>query len=237
MAKRSRDTGMTDAGRTTPLDLDEAVSMRRLLSILRSLGFPTTAENFPTPTFLAGMYQGNRPDLQGFKEWAVDPLVAAQSASTAVTTPTNGTVYLTRIDAMSGQAVSNVHFWMTGTASNLTSGQCFAAVFDLTTGAQLGVSASAHSLFAGTSPILITVPLTASFTPAPGAKLYAALVLNGTGTNPTLRNISTSGSVPNAGLTAATARGATNATSQTTMPSTITTSSNTAVAALWAALS
>lgn len=156
------------------------------------------------------------PSNHGLLGWAFDPSSGAFGA-TALTT--QGLVRVARIRVL-GSTLTNIHFHLTVGGSALTSGQCFAAVYN-DAGALLGAGAVTASLHSTGSNGwgdggFKTHPLTVAQAVTPGAFYRVAWWYNGT-TGPTLTRGSANGSaIINANLSASAARYATANTSITT---------------------
>jgi hypothetical protein len=149
----------------------------------------------------------------------IDPLLMSGAGAAMV----SGTVYVIKLTALTSDPITNLLVYVNTAGSTLTSGQCFAAVYDAA-GDQLGITATQHTAWesTGIKTMALVSPTT---TRIPGETLYVALLANGT-TGPALR--ATSSGSPNIGLTAALGyRCATQGTSQTALPSTVVPSSST----------
>lgn len=170
------------------------------------------------------------PSDFGWISWAYD--IAAITSSLVLTA---GTVYLIGVRLRYAQTVTNVVYSITTAGATLTANQCFAGLYN-SSGTLL--SATADQSGAG-SQALHTVALTTQQTNLAAGLYWVGMVWNGT-TPPGIGrsvNFQTSGQ-ENGGLSAANSRWATNGTSQTSLPASITPSSNAQLAsALWAAVS
>lgn len=145
------------------------------------------------------------PQDHGLLTWAFDPSVASGTYTLA----TAGTVYAVDLKVAENTTVTNVVYKMTTAGGTLTSGQCFVGLYQ--GGALLGVSASQHTVWAGSTGVLTTA-LTSAVQVSQGV-VTAAFFFNGT-TGPTLL---TGGSGSgNTGLAAASSRYATADTGKTT---------------------
>lgn len=171
------------------------------------------------------------PIDHNLQSWAFDPA----HANSTYTLATGGTVYVVAVK-MNPRVITNVVAAVTTAGSVLTSGQCFAGVYQ--NGALLGSTADQSGVWNSTG--LKTMPLASPVQVTQGGLVYVALVFNGT-TGPTLSagigTGMTEQGVNNAGLLAASARFGTANTSVTTaLPASLAT-----VAALnftpWVALS
>lgn len=169
---------------------------------------------------------GAKPEDHTLLAWAFDPVGADGAGSLLV----NGQIFLVSVFLRVPQTITKVGFSVLVAGAVLTAGQNHAGLYDAA-GNKLS-SGSADTAFTGTG--YQTVNLSASQSVTPG-RFYVALLANGT-TPPTLAAEASSASTANAGLTATTARFATNSAGQTTLPSTITLSGNTIAAPAWACL-
>lgn len=153
-------------------------------------------------------------------------------ANTAVTL-VSGTIQLVRIDIRNPQTITNIIASVSTAGSSLTSGQNFAGLYN-SSGSRVGVTADQTTTWGSTG--VKTMALTAPYAAAAGI-YYVALLSNGT-TPPLFDSKSNQGAaLINGAATAATSRFATN-TSGTSLPTSLTLSSNVASnKALWVALS
>ena len=165
-------------------------------------------------------------------------LQAATSSVDAVSTTqitTAGTVYLGKLFIRQAVTATNVMVAV-GVAGNNSGGS---------TGTFVGLYSSAGTLLSGSSDCAtaltgtgaISVALTTAQALAAGTFVWAAIVTNLGTTQPTLRVYAgNAGTMANAGLTAAVFRAATNGTSQTALPATITPASNISGVPVWFAV-
>jgi hypothetical protein len=176
--------------------------------------------------------RGWQPADSGFLSWNYDPALGSGTGSALATA---GLVYVIKLWAPA-TTISNVHLWMTAAGGTLTSGQCFAALYDATK-AQVGsTSADQSGTGAGWAGTTALKTIAVGSWANPTAQFcFVALFFNGT-TGPAFLRNSNAGSV-NAGLSAANSRFATADTGRTTtMPGLLGTF--TAInAGYWAALS
>lgn len=170
------------------------------------------------------------PADHGLAAWTHDP-ASLRSTSNATT---SGTVYLCKVKIVNrSTVVSNVIVGVEALGSGLTSGQCFVGLYS-SSGTRLAISADQSANWTSTG--LKTIALTAAQTLAVGSYYVAILAV---GTTPPQFAMGAGGATTvSAGLTAATARFLTGPTAQTSLPSSITLSSQTITSgARWAALS
>lgn len=173
---------------------------------------------------------GNSPAAHGISAWSYDPVGAVNSSI-----PTLGTVYLTKIVNPPADTITKIYWHVNVVGVTATAGQNFVGLYDssgtrlATTGVDADVTATAGLRTTTISGQLLT----------PGAFYWVGMVFNAA-TGPTLaRAVSGSPGVLSAhvGLTAATYRFATSSTSQTSLPTSITPSSNAAANfQLWVAV-
>lgn len=175
--------------------------------------------------------------LYGYREWAFDPAgVSGGSALGAA-----GTITLIKIPWVVTAPVTNVVVVLTAGGSTLTTGQCFAGLYD-SSGARLGVTADQASAWgsAGTTPKTMAItggPITVTSGGLNGF-VYVALLWNGTTSPSFYKAVGSASAILNGSLSAATLRCAVISSAQTTLPSTLTLSGSTgATNLLWAALS
>lgn len=170
------------------------------------------------------------PADHGLAAWTHDP-ATLRSASNATT---SGTVYLCKVKiANRSTVVSNVIVGIEAAGSGLTSGQCFVGLYN-SSGTRLAVSADQAANWTTTG--LKTIALTAPQTLAVGSYYIAILAV---GTTPPQFAMGAGGATTvSAGLATGASRFLTGPTAQTSLPSSITLSSQTVTSgARWAALS
>lgn len=170
------------------------------------------------------------PSDAGLIAWTYDIGIAPTNTSTTI----NGTVYLGQIVLRYPTTISNIVVDIATAATGVTANQNFLGLYD-SSGVRQAVTA-AGAIDAG---LATTGALTGAVTPfaAPAGKYWIAFVFNATGAPQVAR--STSFSAPNYNLTASTFRYATNGTSQTSLPASITPASNSTsnVIVYWGAVS
>jgi hypothetical protein len=156
------------------------------------------------------------PRARGLIGWSTDPgNVAAGS------TMTLGTVYLVGIYVNRSVSATTIYWGFTTTAvTSPTAGQCFVGLYN-SSGTRL-VTAAVESV-AGTTGLNATTISSTALTPG---LYWVGLVFNGSSAGTHYRAASLTSSVLNIGVTAASFQFATNGTTQTSLPSTITPSSN-----------
>jgi hypothetical protein len=169
------------------------------------------------------------PQDSGLISWSSDPTF--QGANTVLTA---GTIYLTRVQVRAAVPLSNIYWWVGAAGVTATAGQNFVGAYD-PTGARLATTnVDANITTTGLKTTAVTpVALSVGF-------IWVAMVFNA-GTVPGItRGTSATGvsAATNVGLATATLRYATNATSQTTLPTSITPGNNaaTSFAGPWVAI-
>jgi hypothetical protein len=177
--------------------------------------------------------QGAVPADHGYQAWSYDPRLA-----TAKTVMVSETLYVIGIQVRSPITVSEVTVAIgtAGTGSASASGVGLYNSAGTLLGSATGTSAGVATASAGTYTWALSVASEQSLALAPGLYYVAFFVEQGS-SPPFLWGLALPGAA-NAGLAAATLMFSANGTSVTSVPSTITTSSNTATGALgyWAAL-
>lgn len=165
--------------------------------------------------------------------WAYDPALSV-NGGTALSG--SGVLHLIKVILRYPATINNVLYQINTAASGLTSGENFVGIYD-STGTRRAVSADLSATWTSTG--FYTTAMTASYS-APAGTYYIAFVVNGT-TGPSLarmNGLAGASSAINVGLTAANYRYATNGTGNTSLPASITLSSNAQDSiAWWAALS
>lgn len=237
MAKRSKDGGVSDVNNANAqVDLDEVLTTRRLLQVLQDFGVPTTALTYPSPTLSRQMPASYDATSQGYREMTFDPQLAQINSGGTITVA--GTIHAVRIDCWGGRSFSNVTVGCAVVGSGMTSNQCFASIIDSTSGKELSRSADISGSWGSTGAV--TIPLLTTVQPSRGQRLLVALLLNSSGTMPTLRTGAAGVTMSNIGLTATSPlRFGALGTSQTSMPTSFTMSSFTTTGGIyfWAGLS
>lgn len=161
------------------------------------------------------------PSDQNFLGWTYQPQFANQSAPAI----TAGVIYLLRVILRSSATVTNVNFTVNTAGVGLSNS--FAGLYDFT-GARQAVTADLSTILQSTG-YKTTIAFTTPYA-APAGNYWVAYLVGAGTTLPqfaaTYTSTLTAGTA-NAGVTAATARWATNGTAQTALPATITPASNT----------
>ena len=169
----------------------------------------------------------------GYLGWNFDPAMAQGS-----TTLATGILYLARINIRQPTTVTNVLMYIPNAGGGLTTAENFAGLYN-TAGTLIATTADQTTGFGAGG--LRTMALSGGpYTVAAGTWVWAAVLSNESGgSTPTfLRASSTSTSGLEPGFAAATYRWATNTAGNTTLPTSITPSGNTASSlSFWAALS
>lgn len=171
------------------------------------------------------------PNDQNVIAWAYDPALA-HNASTL----TNGTVYLAGIQIRRTVTIRNILWWITTSGATPTSSQNFVGIYD--SGGNRRTTVNVDASVAGAD--LITTAIATPVVLDPGA-YWVGMVFNAA-TAPSVARATGQSGAPtavNAGLPTARLRFCTNATSQTSLPATLTLSSNsgTAFAGPWVGVS
>ena len=163
------------------------------------------------------------PGDHGLIAWS-----AAAAVVNDIGQPSSGAIRLIKITLKRAATISNIWLTITVAGATLTASQNFVGLY---TSAGTRVALSADQSSNWTSTGVKSIALTASYSAAAG-DYFVAILSNGT-TIPTF-SASSSGTNPsNVNLTGATLRFANGPSSQTTLPSSITMSSNTAAAAAY----
>lgn len=158
------------------------------------------------------------PADQGLIAWSFQPQLSTGQTSAL----TAGVIYLARVIIRSAATVSNVLLGVTTAGTSLAN--TTVGLYDFT-GARQAVTADQSTVFQSVG--FKQIAFTSTYA-APAGNYWVA-VLVGSGTPPQLSGSVSStltASTANAGVTASTARWATNGTSQSALPSTITPASN-----------
>lgn len=151
----------------------------------------------------------------GYLSWTTDPAEVS-----SLVTPTAGVLYLAKVPMRQASvAIGNICMGVGVVGSGLTSGQCFVALFNATSGARLAISADisaaltvGETTHAMTSPPTITGPV----------QVYIGLLLNGTTMPQLARGCPSISGLSNGRLSASAKRFAQYGSGQTAMPSSIT---------------
>lgn len=224
-------TAFTDGGTNTSLQRGPG------------LGLATGTTASPTrstiePAFVAGPLAVNSSSLgtvhpvnHNLVAWSSDPTGNANT-----TTLTGGTVYLTAVYVARSVSVTKVYLQINTPAVTPTAGQNFVGLYD---SAGTRLATTDVSTDSGTTTGLLTVTIASTALTA-GSFYWVGMVFNAATPPVITRGGGTSGiaSTINVGLTTSTYRYATNATVQTSLPATITLSSNvrTTFAGPWVAV-
>lgn len=161
---------------------------------------------------LLGGSPAPRPSDYGYYSWAYDPVTATGSG-----TPTAGVVYLQRVPIRSPRNLSKcIYIFPTITSMNLTSGQCFVAIF--------GPDGTRLALSGDISALVTANEIAFSLLTSPNATppwVWSAILLNGS-VLPTLARGPALGGQGQSQVAATAARFGTYGTTQTSMPSSLT---------------
>jgi hypothetical protein len=163
------------------------------------------------------------PTDQNLLEWNYDPAAANATG----TTLTNGTVFLQRIQVRAPMKITNVWVHLTNAAVTPTSGQSAVGLYS-SSGALLSGSADTGTALSGSAG---AISMALSTPQNVGAGFYWVALLGNASTAAKLTASVNGAANANVGLSAAAFRFAVNGTSQTSLPASITTSSNTATGA------
>jgi hypothetical protein len=147
--------------------------------------------------------------------WSYDPAQATNGAAV-----TNGTVYLIQVEVNRSLTATKIYWGINSAGVTPTSAQNWVGLYDSTGSRLATVDVTAKV----TSATLQTDTISVAVTPG---LYWIGMVFNAATPPQPFRAGGLDSSLINVGLTAATARFATNGTSQTTLPSSITPSSNT----------
>lgn len=203
-----------------------AAAMNGLVATAADLGAATGR----VPKLEASARGTHGPGDHGFAAWAYDPVIPANSSVL-----TNGTVYLVKMKIDAAVTVANIYWHLAALAVTPTAAQN-----------TVGLYSSAGTLLASTDVTAVLTTTTGLKTTAisgqavtAGSFVWVGMVFNAS-TAPALARgsgLANVGQVYNAGLAAANYRFATNGTSQTSLPGSITPASNAvAVIPIWAAV-
>ena len=167
---------------------------------------------------------GPVPQDQGLLAWNYDPLTAGSGTATI-----SETLYLLAIQVREPLSVTNIVLNLTTVGGTLTSSESLVALFN-SSGTQIGVSADQSTAWgSGGSTGAKTIPLASGPFAIPAGLYYVAILSVGSGTMPSFLRAGLTGTASAAdggNATAATFRFAVNGTSATSMPSSLTLSSN-----------
>lgn len=214
-------SGTVEAGTTADIT-DNGALTPMFLNLRSSSG----GEHAYTKAAVTNLFQ---PSDQGLIAWTYDPISATNTSA-----PSLGVVQLVKVPLRYATTVSNVLLQLTATGT-LTTSQNFAGLYN--SGGTL-LSSTADQTTAWGSTGLKTMALTAAQTVLPGY-YYIGFVVNGSAACAFARGNGNAGASTtiNAGLAAATYRFATGP-SGTSLPTTITMSSNSAASVpFWGAVS
>lgn len=161
----------------------------------------------------------------GMADYGSDILAWTGSPSYSTTASLSfGRIQFNKFWLRKAATLSTVSFVFTTAGSSLTSGQNFVALFD-SSGTQVAISADQTTAFGSVG--LKTVSMTTPYSAQPGG-YYVAILPNGSGTVPIMVCLGAIGSSSlNFGLTTANARALQSGSGNTSMPSSVTLSSQT----------
>lgn len=167
------------------------------------------------------------PADAGFLAWNYD--IGELGGSQSVLT-TAGVMYLIKVNVRVAISVTNVSYYVFTAGATLTSGQCFAGLYN-SAGTLIGTSADQSA--AWTSTGLKTTALTGGPFAVSAGFVWVAFLFNGTTAPSLVRNGTPNGNILNSGFTVSTARFASSGSALTSLPSTITPGSNTLNTIQW----
>lgn len=208
---------------------------KRTNTVLRDITTFNTGNAMPAGLLQYPLTTINDPEFKasdhGLIAWTQDPAGCRSTDDTF----TAGVVYLCKVKIVNrSTVVTNVLAGVTTAGATLTSGQCFAGLYN-SSGTLLAATADQATTW--TSAGLKTMALTVPQTLAVGT-YYVALLANGTTPPRFMTGNGSSASALNAGLATSAARFLTSGTVQTALPASITLGSASANSgARWAALS
>ena len=160
------------------------------------------------------------PNMQGFVTWNYDPMIAI---ATGAGVNVSGTIYMHRVYLAAGTVVTSLAIGVQTAGATLTAAQNLMAIYDAS-GNRQGLTADQSAVWTSTG--FKTAALTGSYTVTTAGYHYIAVLSVGT-TPPAFYQASNAPSALfNGNVTGATLRHVTNGTSQTTLPTTRTLSSN-----------
>lgn len=175
----------------------------------------------------ASAYVPVRPSVHGMAEWNYDPMLAVTTTVGSVQA-VSGSLYVQKIIANNSGTVSSIVVNLGGTTgSGLTTGQNLAAIFDAS-GTRIAITADQTSAWESTGEK--DMALTSSASIVAGQTYYVGLLAVGT-TPPTFFAAGTATSSGNILLASADNRFSVNGTGRSSMPTSITLSSNTGTGA------
>lgn len=172
--------------------------------------------------------RSNDSAVQGFISWDYDP----ENVSGSGNILTSGTIYLHKLYLQAGTTVNSIAAGIQVAGSTLTAGQSLMGIYN-SAGTRVGVTADQSASWV--SPGYKSAALTSPYSVVTAGFHHIALLSVGT-TPPTFYSTNAPSSLFNGNTSGATLRHATNATAQTTLPSSLTLSSNVSTSAnSWAA--
>lgn len=113
------------------------------------------------------------PGDHGFLAWSCP----VEAASGTYQLATAGTIYLSRVHLPTAATITNLHVHVTTAGGTLTSGQCFAALYDVAAITKRGTTATQHTAWESVGAK--TMALSAAYAASAG-DYYVALWYNGT---------------------------------------------------------
>jgi hypothetical protein len=175
------------------------------------------------------------PADQGLIAWNYDGPAGPSSGSTALATA--GTMYVMAVKLAQAASITNIVTVLIANGGTLTSGQCFAALYQGAGGALLGQTADQATAWGSGATKALTMAISGGPVAAAAGTLYVAFWFNGT-TGPSFYRTNATAPIFNIGLAATAARwGAANTGITTTAPGTLGTVNAGGIAAYWVGLS
>lgn len=177
------------------------------------------------------------PSDSGYLAWTFDD---AQFNGTTGSAPSNSNVYLMKIPVRTAISVTNVDVYVTAVGTSLTTNECFIGLYT-SAGVLIGQTADLSTDMLSNGSKIHSLPLASGPFAVSAGFVWAAVLMNGTGSNPTLArsNTAVNPAYLNQHLTAATYRVGNLSGSATVLPASFTPSSNqqATVQAFWVGLS
>lgn len=218
------DSATLDVG-TTPSTV-AAGDDSRIVNAFPSTGGTITG-NFAVTGYALGQAT---PTAHNISAWCYDPALAVNSTSAV-----NGVLYLSRVNIASSVNVATLYWWLGNQGSGAVAGQNHVGLFDST-----GILLASANVDAAISSAGLKATTIASQLLTAGSFYWIGILINASGAPTLTRGSGWTGveAAANIGYTAATFRFATNGSSHTEMPASITPASNvgTDFAGPWVAL-
>lgn len=181
--------------------------------------FPSTGGTINGNFAVTGYSLGqDTPAAHGISAWCYDPALAVNSTSAV-----NGVLYLSRVNIASAVNVTKLYWWIGNQGSGAVAGQNHVGLYDST-----GTLLASANVDAAISSAGLKATTIASQLLAAGSFYWVGILINASGAPTLTRGSGWTGveAAANIGYTAATFRFATNGSSLTTIPASITPASN-----------